>query len=405
MRQRPKTLGFASLLTVGVLMVGGCVVGPVTPLHYAPNNNFSSSGYYAPRAAGFNLADVSSVGEVRSLPSGVRALVWLGQCNGADSSFINAVQPFIGDPRVFGFYLMDEPDPTGQWNPLCPAANLRAESDWIHAHAPGAKTFIVMMNFDSSTSPTYANTYNPGNSHVDLYGIDPYPCRTEAGGCDYSMIPKAVAAAEATGIPAGSIVADTCCRQTARNERSSPPGRNSFPIPRSTMRTPGVRRIRIRRWKAHRSCRRSSSSTTPRYSGAGEAGGLRAARPDSDPARFGSADEAAGPAQGAPLRGAGQAPATSVASADPTRGRQPGPAPAGRRSPARRSAAPRRRRWPRPSPRGSAPGACRRPGRAPSPPATAAINGERASTGGFRGITLVERPRLCLRATRGIRPP
>src|SRR5436309_1508039 len=206
MRQRPKTLGFASLLTVGVLMVGGCVVGPVTPLHYAPNNNFSSSGYYAPRAAGFNLADVSSVGEVRSLPSGVRALVWLGQCNGADSSFINAVQPFIGDPRVFGFYLMDEPDPTGQWNPLCPAANLRAESDWIHAHAPGAKTFIVMMNFDSSTSPTYANTYNPGNSHVDLYGIDPYPCRTEAGGCDYSMIPKAVAAAEATGIPAGSIV-------------------------------------------------------------------------------------------------------------------------------------------------------------------------------------------------------
>ena len=101
---------------------------------------------------------------------------------------------------------MDEPDPTGQWNPLCPAANLRAESDWIHAHAPGAKTFIVMMNFDSSTSPTYANTYNPGNSHVDLYGIDPYPCRTEAGGCDYSMIPKAVAAAEATGIPAGSIV-------------------------------------------------------------------------------------------------------------------------------------------------------------------------------------------------------
>src|SRR5436190_11300719 len=206
MRQRPKTLGFASLLTVGVLMVGGCVVGPVTPLHYAPNNNFSSSGYYAPRAAGFNLADVSSVGEVRSLPSGVRALVWLGQCNGADSSFINAVQPFIGDPRVFGFYLMDEPDPTGQWNPFCPAANLRAESDWIHAHVPGAKTFIVMMNFDSSTSPTYMNTYNPGNSHIDLYWLDPYPCRTETNGCDYSMINHAVTAAQAAGIPIGSMV-------------------------------------------------------------------------------------------------------------------------------------------------------------------------------------------------------
>ena len=117
MRQRPKSLRLAAVLTVGVLMVGGCVVGPVTPLHYAPNNNFSSSGYYAPRAAGFNLADVSSVGEVRSLPSGVRGLVWLGQCNGADSSFISAVQPFIGDPKVYGFYLMDEPDPTGQWAP------------------------------------------------------------------------------------------------------------------------------------------------------------------------------------------------------------------------------------------------------------------------------------------------
>ncbi len=206
MRQRPKILRLASLLTVGVLMVGGCVVGPVTPLHYAPNNNLRSSGYYAPRAAGFNLADVSSAGEVSSLPSGVKALVWLGQCNGADSSFISAVQPFIGDPKVFGFYLMDEPDPTGQWAPRCPAANLMAESDWIHAHVPGAKTFIVMMNFDSSTSPTYANTYNPGNTHIDLYGIDPYPCRTEVGGCDYSMIPKAVAAAKAAGIPAGSIV-------------------------------------------------------------------------------------------------------------------------------------------------------------------------------------------------------
>jgi len=82
-----------------------------------------------------------------------------------------------------------------------------AESDWIHAHVPGAKTFIVMLNVNTtSTAPTYANTYNPGNSHIDLYGLDPYPCRTEVGGCDYSMIIVAVAAAEAAGIPLGSIV-------------------------------------------------------------------------------------------------------------------------------------------------------------------------------------------------------
>src|SRR5437016_9681743 len=180
--------------------------GPATSLHYAPNNNFDSSGNYAPGKTGFNLADVSSVSEVTSLPSGVKALVWLGLCGGVDSAFIDAVQPFIGNPKVFGFYLMDEPDPTGQWAPLCTAANLMAESDWIHANVPGAKTFIVMMNFDTSVAPTYANTYNPGNSHIDLYGLDPYPCRTEVGGCDYAMIPVAVAAAEAAGIPRASIV-------------------------------------------------------------------------------------------------------------------------------------------------------------------------------------------------------
>ena len=130
--------------------------GPVTNLHYAPNNNFDSSGNYAPGKAGFNLADVSSVSELTSLPSGVKALIWLGLCGGVDSAFMDAVQPFIGNPKVFGFYLMDEPDPTGQWAPLCTADNLMAESDWIHANVPGAKTFIVMMNFDTSVSPTYA---------------------------------------------------------------------------------------------------------------------------------------------------------------------------------------------------------------------------------------------------------
>jgi len=181
--------------------------GPVTRLHYAPNHNFDSSGNYVPAQAGFNLADVSNVSQLDYLPSGVKGLVWLGLCNGADSSFINAVQPFIGDhPKLFGFYLMDEPDPTGRWGPLCPAANLMAESDWIHANVPGAQTFIVMINVNTSTAPVYANTYNPGNSHIDLYAPDPYPCRTEIGGCDYSRITSAIVAAEAAGIPRDSIV-------------------------------------------------------------------------------------------------------------------------------------------------------------------------------------------------------
>jgi len=198
------TTTVATTTTSTTLAVGG---GPVTGLHYAPNHNFDSSGNYVPGQAGFNLADVSSVSGLTALPSGVKGLVWLGLCDGADSKFIDAVRPFIGNPKLFGFYLVDEPDPTGTWNPLCPAANLMAESDWIHANVPGAKTFIVMMNMGTNESPTYAGTYNPANSHIDLYGLDPYPCRQGMNGsCDYSMITKAVAAAEASGVPRGGIV-------------------------------------------------------------------------------------------------------------------------------------------------------------------------------------------------------
>ena len=134
-------------------------------------------------------------------------LVWVGLCDGAGSTFTATIQPFNGNPKLFGFYLMDEPDPTGQYAPLCTAANLKAESDWIHANVPGAKTFIIMMNMGSPTAPSYLNTYNPANTDIDLFGLDPYPVRPQfTGGVDYAVIPDGVAAAEAAGIPAPVIV-------------------------------------------------------------------------------------------------------------------------------------------------------------------------------------------------------
>lgn len=159
-----------------------------------------------PAQAGFNLADVSSVDEVNSLPSGVKGLVWLDQGDGVTQSFIDAVKPYIGNPNVYGFFLKDEPDPTGQWGTLVSAENLKAESDWIHANVPGAKTFITMMNMGSSDNPTFANTYTPENTHIDLFGIDPYPVRSDASTVDYNMIDKSVAAAVASGIPVDKIV-------------------------------------------------------------------------------------------------------------------------------------------------------------------------------------------------------
>jgi hypothetical protein len=180
---------------------------PATTLHYAPNSSVVN-GTYAPATDGFNLADVSSVDELNALPAGVKGLVWLGDLNnGVDATFINAVSPFKGNPSLFGFYLADEPDPTGQYGTLFTVANLKAESDWIHASIPSAKTFIVMMNLGPSTSPDYMNTYNPANTGIDLYGLDPYPVGPDnANGFDPSIIPAAVTAAEAAGIPLSQIV-------------------------------------------------------------------------------------------------------------------------------------------------------------------------------------------------------
>lgn len=181
--------------------------GPVTAYHHAPNSNFDAAGNFAPAVAGFNVADVSSASEASALPPGVVGLVWVGTCNGADAAFVSAMRAFAGNTKVFGFYLMDEPDPTGQYAPLCPAANLKAESDWIHANLPGTKTYVTLMNFDSTKSPTYANTYDPANTGIDLYGLDPYPCRTDLGNqCDFSIVAAAVNAAMAAGIPRSAVV-------------------------------------------------------------------------------------------------------------------------------------------------------------------------------------------------------
>lgn len=172
-----------------------------TGLHYAPNGNFAGNTYLL-GAYGFNLADVGGLSQVNALPAGVKGLVYLGLCTGVTSEFTSAVLPYVGNKKVFGFYLMDEPNPSS-----CSAANLKAESDWIHANDPGTKTFIIEENLSSTDDPTYMGGFNPANSDIDLYGLDPYPCRSELGNaCHYGWIGLAVSAAEAEGIPLAEIV-------------------------------------------------------------------------------------------------------------------------------------------------------------------------------------------------------
>ncbi len=71
---------------------------------------------------------------------------------------------------------------------------------------PGAITFILEQNLSSSRTPTFVGGYNPANTGIDLFGIDPYPCRSELDGCDYSMVARYVSAAVSAGIPRSNIV-------------------------------------------------------------------------------------------------------------------------------------------------------------------------------------------------------
>jgi hypothetical protein len=180
-------------------------------LHYAPNDNFGPNGDYLPGRLGFNLADVNTVDQINGLEAGVKGLVWIGQCGGVDIKFLRTVQPYARTQKLFGFYLMDDPDPRdvlapAKLAPRCAAEDLRAESDWIHTNIPGALTLIVLMNMSSSKTPSFDGTYNPANSHVDLFGLSPYPCRTELNGCEYEMIDRYVTAAESSGVPRSRMV-------------------------------------------------------------------------------------------------------------------------------------------------------------------------------------------------------
>ena len=155
-------------------------------------------------ANGFNLVDLQYASSVNALPEGSKALIWLDEGSGVTASFINKVTPLIGNSKVYAFYLTDEPDPTGKYHTEITAANLKAESDWIHANFPGAKTFITLMNMGSFENPDYTNSYNPANTGIDFYGINPYPVRSTV--VDFNYIDRSVTAALAAGIPLSSIV-------------------------------------------------------------------------------------------------------------------------------------------------------------------------------------------------------
>ena len=135
---------------------------PITTLHYTSGSNIVGGNgvyAYAPGVDGFNLADVSSVWGLNQLPAAVKGLVYLGMTDGVTDAFKAAVNQYLGNPKLYGFFLADEPDPT-----QVSAANLMAEADYIHANFPGAITYITLQNMGTPTSPVY--NFNPQNTQL-----------------------------------------------------------------------------------------------------------------------------------------------------------------------------------------------------------------------------------------------
>ncbi len=174
--------------------------------HFAANGNFDEAGRFAPGAAGFDIADVASAAQLETLPTGVKGLMWIGLCNGAEAKFVERAGSALRSRKLFGFYLMDDPDPSGRWRDACSPDALRAEADWIHARRADALVFIGLMNIGDARSPAFDDSLRPERTHVDLFGVAPYPCRSEWPDCDDTMIGRFVAAARQAGIPDQAIV-------------------------------------------------------------------------------------------------------------------------------------------------------------------------------------------------------
>jgi hypothetical protein len=174
---------------------------PAATRHLALNT--SQADWAELTELGYNVFDVGPhEDEINALPRGGEAMIWVGgySCDGAFQvaydTFTGLVDRLGRNPKVYGWYLADEPDPKG-----CPAVvpEIRRRADYINAHAPDQVAFI------SATDYEY-RPLRPENTHVDLIGLDPYPCFGETRQCNMNEIDRLVKGALAGGIPRNVIV-------------------------------------------------------------------------------------------------------------------------------------------------------------------------------------------------------
>lgn len=194
------------VISVALWGTGQCVASE--PLHFTVNLRGDVAGA---ASAGFNLADVNTLSELRGLPEGMKAVYWLGGgykgnkggCSWqlSDRQVTDVVIAIKDNPKFSGiYYISDEPHPA-----LCPDApqRLAERTALIHSLDPRGRTFVVVLN--SSTAPT---EFAQLKDAADYIGIDPYPCnvKNELTGCTYAALRERIDQALKAGIPSTRIV-------------------------------------------------------------------------------------------------------------------------------------------------------------------------------------------------------
>jgi len=154
------------------------------------------------RNYGYNLVDLGpDRAAIDALPTGERALVWIGNYSLSDCAFTmsdadlrQALARLARDPKVAGYYLADEADDARpDYGGHCPdvVAQITQRSRLVHRLVPDAFTYEVVTEPGNFAAFAHA---------TDVMGADPYPC-LRGRPCDWGEIPAYIAALNAAHVP------------------------------------------------------------------------------------------------------------------------------------------------------------------------------------------------------------
>jgi len=169
----------------------------------------SVDGHSAQLAAGFNTFDTNpDRSQLDALPAGAKAFVWLGgwkkdSCTFErdDATVVRLLQNIRGHAAIGAFFLGDEPLAS-----KCPSgpSRFRARTALVHRFDV-RPTFTVIQEYDPATGEQHP--YGPWRGSVDVIAIDIYPC-SFAKGCNWSLIPEAIAAIDGLHVPYWAVLQD-----------------------------------------------------------------------------------------------------------------------------------------------------------------------------------------------------